>query len=119
MFKAKYVLALTGLLLSFASFNTASYATALTCPSVSSGYIPLEFDNAYINRVGFLADQQQASFSIKNQTYTFYNGLASSSNSNILSLEITAFLSHIPVHLCGYEDNNGITWANRLEIEKN
>ncbi|CAK7192404.1 hypothetical protein COMNV_00600 [Commensalibacter sp. Nvir] len=115
MFKTKYALALTGLLLSFASFNTASYAAFNCTPGdtlvskthvTSAGYSP-ETNKFYIT-TEYKPD------------YTFYNGLDDANkNGYIQPLEITAFLSHIPINFCYHTDSGGITWVEKLQLVQN
>ncbi|CAK7192267.1 hypothetical protein COMNV_00458 [Commensalibacter sp. Nvir] len=110
MFKIKYLLASASVLLSFASFNTASYA--ISCPTGSTN-----LNHEYISRTGYLSNSSSFSFSIEGQTYIFYNRLNNYVNADLQPMEIAAFFSHSPVNFCYYEIS-GVTYVDRLEMNR-
>ncbi|CAK7193430.1 hypothetical protein COMNV_01645 [Commensalibacter sp. Nvir] len=116
MFKTKYALALTGLLLSFASFNTASYAEDLAC---ADGASPVR---AYIRSTGFSPDARSFYFTTQDTGMTYYNEVDQDNksyiNTSVQPLEITALLSHLPVKFC-YSTSGSTKWVQKLELLSN
>ncbi|CAK7192268.1 hypothetical protein COMNV_00459 [Commensalibacter sp. Nvir] len=107
MFKTKYVFALIGFLLSFASLDTASYASPFACPDNDTSV-----ENVYINSVKFSSSRFETAFTIENRDDIFYNYLVAE---NFQPIEISAFLSRTPVHFCYHIESENY-FVDRLEI---
>ncbi|CAK7193133.1 hypothetical protein COMNV_01346 [Commensalibacter sp. Nvir] len=121
MFKKNYALALTCALLSFAAFNTISYAKITDCGSdqIVSG---IRFDAVGYNPTVGRLYVSRLDNNLNEVNY--FNGINDDSMSNALvePLELAAYFSGTPVTFCyaTAKDSSGTTryWIHKFALQR-